>query len=476
MEVLILGTGAADGWPSPFCACDSCRDARDRRRVRRPTAALLADRILLDAGPGVPGAVGGAGRSLREVHHVLVTHAHHDHLDPALLLALDWNPTPHTVHVWGPDSAIDACRAWVGPRTPVALHALRAGDLLDLDTPEGRWQVRALPANHDPAAHGGSHDALAADAVLYDVTDPRGSRLLYATDTGPLDRSTLASLAGAAFDVLLIEETFGDRTDHRTGHLDLVTLPRELDALRACGAITAETTVAAVHLGHHNPPERELRERLAEWGVRLVDDGTILGRCERTLVIGGARSGKSREAERRVLSYAEVTYAATAGERPGDREWAERVAAHRARRPRHWRTVEGHRGVADAIRRAGSGEAVLVDCLTLWLTGVLDDVSGGDWESAGRAVLEAAADSAAKDLVDALDSAAGTVILVSNEVGQGIVPATAAGRWFVDMHGRLNQQVAAACEDVVLMVAGRAFTHGDVDGGPSADRREGSVP
>ena len=91
MEVIVLGTGAADGWPSPFCECLSCADMRQHRRVRTPTAALIDGAILIDAGPAVPSAVARAGRSLRDVHHVLVTHAHPDHLDPALLLWLDWH-------------------------------------------------------------------------------------------------------------------------------------------------------------------------------------------------------------------------------------------------------------------------------------------------------------------------------------------------------------------------------------------------
>jgi len=459
MEVLLLGTGAADGWPSPFCACLSCTDARSRGDVRLPTAALLGNRVLIDAGPAVPGAVARAGRSLRDVHHIVVTHAHPDHLDPALLLWLSWNPTPHTVHVWGPPSVARTCRDWVGPHTPVEFHDVRPGDALDLATPEGTWHVRVHAAAHDAAPFGGSHDELAADAVVLQVSDPADQRLLYLTDTGPLPDTTLMALRDAAADIVLIEETFGDHLDHRTGHLDLATLPTTLDALRSVGALASTADVIAVHLSHHNPPADLLRARLADLGVRLVDDGTVIGRSTRTLLLGGARSGKSREAERRALGFTDVVYVATAAPRVGDAEWDERVAHHRARRPASWVTVEGHAGVTEILRSARASQAIVIDCLTLWLTGVLDDAADhGDWDEVDRAVLGAAAESAGKDLVDALVACRATVFLVSNELGMGLVPMSASSRLFVDLLGRLHQQVSAVCDETVLMVAGRAMT------------------
>ena len=451
-DVVVLGTGAADGWPSPFCDCLSCADMRQRRRVRTTTSALVDGLILLDAGPAVPSAVARAGRSLREVHHVLVTHAHPDHLDPALLLWLDWNPTPYTLHVWGPPAVASACRDWIGPRTPVHVHEVSPGDEIALSTPSGTYLARVIAARHE----GCTPDAVAAEAVLYDIATPTGGRILYATDTGLLD--DVAPMRDAAYDVILVEETFGDHVDHGTGHLDLSSLPVMLERLREVGARTESTQVVAVHLGHHNPPEALLRDRLASMGVRLVDDGTVVGAPRRELILGGARSGKSREAERRALSFADVTYVATAAERPGDDEWAARVEAHRARRPSHWRTAEGPESLLPVLRGARPGTAVLVDCLTLWLTGVLDAASP-DWEDA--AALAVAAQDATKELIDALSACAATVILVSNEVGMGVVPATRAGRLFADLLGRAHQEIATACDTVTLMVAGRAVEIGD---------------
>ena len=461
-DVLVLGTGAADGWPSPFCACLSCVDMRDRHRVRTPTAALVDDVVLIDAGPTVPSAVARAGRSLRDVHHVLVTHAHPDHLDPALLLWLDWNPTPHTVHVWGPTAVVRACRDWIGPRTPVELHEVTPGEVLHLPTARGEFGVRVIAARHE----GSTPDTVAAEAVLYDVRDPDGGRLLYATDTGPL--VDLDPLRDAAYDVILIEETFGDHASHGTGHLDLATLPATLADLERIGARIERTEVVAVHLGHHNPPEDVLRARLAECGVRLVDDGTLIGAPTRQLILGGARSGKSREAERRASAFAEVTYVATAADRPGDAEWAARVQAHRSRRPAHWTTVEGPDGLATALRDARPGSVVLVDCLTLWLTGVLD-AACPQWDD--DAALAAASESATKDLLDAVAGCPATVLLVSNEVGMGIVPATRAGRIFVDLSGRAHQEIAAACDRVTLMVAGRGMDLGGARGLGGLDGR-----
>jgi adenosylcobinamide kinase/adenosylcobinamide-phosphate guanylyltransferase len=142
----------------------------------------------------------------------------------------------------------------------VSLVAVEAGDALQC----GAHAVRVLPADHE------------VPAVLYDVTGPDGARLLYATDTGPLPAAAVEAVLGAAFDVVLLEQTFGDRSDHGTQHLDLRTFPAQLDRLRAAGAVTPGTDVVAVHLSHHNPPAPELAARLARHGARLLSDGDEL--------------------------------------------------------------------------------------------------------------------------------------------------------------------------------------------------------
>jgi adenosylcobinamide kinase / adenosylcobinamide-phosphate guanylyltransferase len=159
-----------------------------------------------------------------------------------------------------------------------------------------------------------------------------------------------------------------------------------------------------------------------------------------TLVLGGARSGKSRYAEQLVERAAEYgIYCATA--EAGDAEMAERIAAHRARRGPFWRTVETPLALAPTIAAEAAPERpVLVDCLTLWLSNLL---------MAGRRP-----DHEEQKLCRMLRAAAGPVVLVANEVGLGLVPETPLGRQFRDAAGRLNQEIAALADRVVFIAVG----------------------
>lgn len=163
-----------------------------------------------------------------------------------------------------------------------------------------------------------------------------------------------------------------------------------------------------------------------------------------TLVLGGTRSGKSRHAEDLLPGEAPVRYVATARRIDGDAEWDARLDAHRARRSPAWTTVESTE--VAAIVRAG-GTPLLVDDLATWLTGVLDDE--GAWDGPRDGVGERVA-----DLVDAVAAAPGRVVLVSAEVGLGVVPATRSGRLFRDELGVLNAALAAVSDEVLLLVAG----------------------
>jgi adenosyl cobinamide kinase/adenosyl cobinamide phosphate guanylyltransferase len=167
----------------------------------------------------------------------------------------------------------------------------------------------------------------------------------------------------------------------------------------------------------------------------------------RTLVLGGARSGKSAHAEG-LLSEVQVDYLATARRQPEDGDWEARIAAHRARRPAGWRTVEPI-DLPGALRAAGPAP-VLVDDIATWLTGELDDARA--WDAGPDAVRACRVRCA--ELVSAVVACPARLVLVSAEVGLGVVPATPVGRLFRDELGALNAELAAVCQEVLLLVAG----------------------
>jgi len=158
-----------------------------------------------------------------------------------------------------------------------------------------------------------------------------------------------------------------------------------------------------------------------------------------TLVLGGARSGKSRYAESLVAGVPPPwIYVATA--EAFDDEMAQRIAEHKARRDRRWQTVEAPRNIVDALVDVPPGASILIDCVTLWLSNLL--------------LAEADIEQEMKRLDVALAQSRRSTVLVANEVGCGIVPDNALARRFLDLQGRLNQQLAVRADRVVLMVAG----------------------
>jgi adenosylcobinamide kinase / adenosylcobinamide-phosphate guanylyltransferase len=162
----------------------------------------------------------------------------------------------------------------------------------------------------------------------------------------------------------------------------------------------------------------------------------------RTLILGGARSGKSALAEKLAdESGREMVYVATA--QAGDEEMAARIAHHRARRSAQWRCVEEPLSLAAVLReQAHTDRCLLVDCLTLWLSNLLGDADVERFERERDMLLEV------------LPHLPGEVLMVSNEVGLGIVPMGALTRRFVDEAGRLHQSIAAVSERVLFVAAG----------------------
>ncbi|MEU3253975.1 bifunctional adenosylcobinamide kinase/adenosylcobinamide-phosphate guanylyltransferase [Streptomyces sp. NPDC006997] len=397
MELTLLGTGAPEGLPRPDCPCAACATALGPD-ARAATALLVDGALLFDLTPGAAFAAARAGRSLGGVRQVLLSHPHD------------------------------------GPVVEVPAGVPQPGRV-----PDGR--ELALLTGHRVRAV-----AMDAPGTGYALTGPDGQRLLYLPPGGAPAGLEEGTGAGEPYDMVLA---------------DVVGRPDALARLRAVGAVGPTTDVVAVHLDHDVPPGPELRRRLAVAGARAVPDGTTLtvGVYEdvpdvprRTLVLGGARSGKSLEAERRLAAFPDVVYVATGGTRGGDGEWAARVAAHRERRPGSWRTVE----TCDLVPLlTDDGPPLLVDCLSLWLTDVMDAVGAWDdaeWADSGERALR----ERVRELTEAVRGARRIVVAVSNEVGSGIVPATASGRRYRDELGRLNAGFAQECEQVVLVVAGQA--------------------
>ncbi len=178
----------------------------------------------------------------------------------------------------------------------------------------------------------------------------------------------------------------------------------------------------------------------------------------RYLVLGGARSGKTRHALRLAQGCAlekggtRVTYVATA--QPLDDEMSDRIRRHRAERPPEWTTIEAPLDLADRLERVQDTDIVVVDCLTLWLSNAL--LPEFDEKAVNAELARWERERQAFETF--VRQCRATLILVSNEVGSGIVPESALARRFQDEQGRLNQSMASICDHVALVVAGLALT------------------
>ena len=310
-----------------------------------------------------------------------------------------------------------------------------------------------------------------------DITGPDGRRLLLAARPGQVPEPGPGS---TPYDIAL---------------LDLLASPPQLGRLRAAGLVGPQTAVVAMYCDHRISSEQELARRCELWGAVPGYDGQLiashdpastaatasagscapssaLARPHRTLIIGGARSGKSTEAELRLAGEPSVTYLAAgpwavaaagasgagpASGRPDswigpdgepDAEWADRVARHQARRPAHWRTEESL-DIASALRLETG--ALLIDGIGTWLAGVMDEAGLWAGGTGAAEILRARID----ELVDAWRQTRALVVAVTDQVGSGLVPAYPSGRAFRDQLGWLNQRLAGESEVSLLTVAGR---------------------
>jgi adenosylcobinamide kinase / adenosylcobinamide-phosphate guanylyltransferase len=390
VDVLVVGTGGARGWPEPGCHCASCMRARTAGLRRAPGRVLVDD--WLEVVPGEP------------------------------------------------------LRPGTGPAAATTL------------------QINRVPSG-------------------FEITGPDSSRLLLAGGPGEVPQPPPGA---RPYDLAL---------------LDLLGSPRQLGLLRASGLVHSRTAVVALYTDHRVSSPDEMARRCALWAAGQAHDGQLVSSIpadrpappragpHRTLIVGGARSGKSSEAELRLAAEPAVMYVAAGpfapAREPGhsgaradindagpqswtgpdgepDTEWARRIAIHRARRPDWWRTVESL-DLAEILHAAEG--AVLIDGIGTWLAAVLDET--GMWTAAGspagdgiagRARAEGALRARIDELIEAWRQTGALVVAVTDEVGSGLVPAYPAGRIFRDQLGWLNQRLAAESELNLQVVAGRVTT------------------
>ncbi len=258
MQITLLGTGSSDGWPNAFCRCPSCGDARRRGDLRSPTSVLIDGRLLLDCGPETERQAQRHGFDLADVQAIVVTHAHNDHWSPAALMYRSWvRSEPLTVV--GPEPVIEAGQHWLDPQQQsVSFRTVTRGDEIEV----AGYRITVLPANHHALG----------EAVLYLVQDET-ARVLYATDTGPLTADFADRVGNSPVDLVLLEETFGHRSDPGETHLNLVSFAETIQQLRTGGVVTDHTQVVAIHMSHHNPPLGQLQTLLAGIGAEVHPDG-----------------------------------------------------------------------------------------------------------------------------------------------------------------------------------------------------------
>ncbi len=276
MRIRFLGTAAADGYPNPFCSCENCRQARAAGgpSLRRRSAVLINDDLLIDLGPDVIAAAQALGITLTRLRYCLQTHEHEDHLHPALFLAhspsigvadaprLDFyatQPVLACVHRT-PGKAGARLAAGEGEALNLALHAIEPFQ------PFAIGPYRVLPLH---VAH-----ASAVAPLLY-IIDQDGRSLFYATDTGPLPEDTWDALHrwGGHLDLVIMDHTFG--LEAATGrHLNSARFLDQTARLRAEGLLAPDARLYAHHLAHHsNPPHDELVRHAAARGYLVASDG-----------------------------------------------------------------------------------------------------------------------------------------------------------------------------------------------------------
>ena len=271
MQLTILGSAAAEGWPALFCECETCREARrlGGRNVRRRTAYRLGEKLLIDFGPDALWQANQFGIDLAAIDDILFTHSHSDHLNT---LELSWrrrgySSVSRTLGIHGNAHVLARIRAEI-PKAEesfrLALREIRPGDRVEV----GEFAVTALEAQHASPEE---------DALNY-VLEKDGRGLLIGNDTGWWPDRTWQQIEGLTIHLAILECTYGlldpDAVAH---HLGVAATVRFRDELRRRGALAESATVVANHFSHNG---RANYDRLCEWfaphGIMVGYDGMVL--------------------------------------------------------------------------------------------------------------------------------------------------------------------------------------------------------
>jgi phosphoribosyl 1,2-cyclic phosphate phosphodiesterase len=271
MEMLLLGTAAAEAWPAPFCVCPSCNEARRRggMNIRTRSGALIDDELKIDFGPDTVTQLHRTGRNLAKVRTIVFTHQHTDHLVGS---ELEWigrpftNTPPEKVELYANAPAIAeierALKSHADSLNRLKLTTVAAGDHLTTDAGEEIWFL--------PAAH-------VEHATLLRIRR-NGKTIFYGHDSGFYPPGTLDMLSdGIPLDIALLDCTSGGQTTDNKGHMDASGVVRMVDELRRRRAITDKTRIIATHFSHNGGLlHEELVRRFLPHGIEVAFDGMIV--------------------------------------------------------------------------------------------------------------------------------------------------------------------------------------------------------
>lgn len=282
MIVTFLGTSAANAYPEAFCRCDNCALARKLGgpSLRKRSAVLINDDLLIDLGPDIMTASFLHGRPLTGVRYCLQTHAHADHLDTSHFLSrspgygvigaprLKFYASHGTLQLAAQLLERDCAPASflspeLGADLNLELHEIEALQSLSI----GPYQVTAFPANHDPSV----------DPLLYAVQTEERS-IFYATDTATLPEEAWQGLhqCGLQFDVVILDHTYGP-DEHGSDHLSAHQFIEQISRMRDEGLLADEARVLATHIAHEgNPVHPELSDFATRYGYEIAYDGLVV--------------------------------------------------------------------------------------------------------------------------------------------------------------------------------------------------------